>query len=201
MSEKKIFDIYHIKQTVLGKKGASILIVVGIVGVSLIVLSEFWPASGSAGNSGNTNISGSSSSSTNAAGYADELESKLSGIIGQISGVGRVQIFVTVENGVKYIYEESQKTTSDKSVTSDNDGSTKTQENVNNQKDTVIIKNSDGSEQALILTEIQPTVKGVVVVCDGGNDPVVEEKIMEAITTALDIPANHVSISKMTVSQ
>ena len=34
---------------------------------------------------------------------------------------------------------------------------------------------TENGRQGLLVTEIQPTVKGVVVVCQGGDDPVVQE--------------------------
>lgn len=45
--------------------------------------------------------------------------------------------------------------------------------------------------------EIQPIIRGVLVVCDGGNDPVVAERITSAVTRALDISATKVCITKL----
>lgn len=58
------------------------------------------------------------------------------------------------------------------------------------------MKGSDGSEQALAVTEIQPVVKGVVVVCDGGGNPAVQQSVTEAVTTALDISSVRVCVIK-----
>ena len=47
------------------------------------------------------------------------------------------------------------------------------------------------------IKSITPTVRGVVVVCDGGDDPVVAERIMSAVTKSLDISSDKVSITKL----
>jgi len=45
--------------------------------------------------------------------------------------------------------------------------------------------------------EYLPRVNGVTVVCDGGGDPVVVERITKAVTTALAITSTHVCVIKM----
>ena len=45
--------------------------------------------------------------------------------------------------------------------------------------------------------EIQPVIRGVLVVCQGGDDPVVAQRITDAVTKALDISAAKVCITKL----
>jgi stage III sporulation protein AG len=45
--------------------------------------------------------------------------------------------------------------------------------------------------------EIQPLIRGVLVVCEGGDDPVVVERITQAVTKALDISTAKVCITKL----
>lgn len=45
--------------------------------------------------------------------------------------------------------------------------------------------------------EIEPRVRGVLVICEGGDDPVAVERITEAVTKALDISSAKVCISKL----
>ena len=46
--------------------------------------------------------------------------------------------------------------------------------------------------------EIQPTVRGVVVVCDGAENPKVQERVLSAVTKALNISSAKVCITKLT---
>lgn len=45
--------------------------------------------------------------------------------------------------------------------------------------------------------EIEPLIRGVLVVCEGGDEPVVVERITEAVTKALDISTAKVCITKL----
>lgn len=44
---------------------------------------------------------------------------------------------------------------------------------------------------------IEPTVRGVAVVCDGGENPVTKEKIIDVVTKALNISSSRVSVTKL----
>ncbi|MFR1214924.1 MAG: hypothetical protein ACLSCV_09675 [Acutalibacteraceae bacterium] len=52
----------------------------------------------------------------------------------------------------------------------------KNQSNNSNETKYLVIKNSDGTQQPIAVTEVQPIVKGVVVVCDGGDNPLIQQK-------------------------
>ena len=45
--------------------------------------------------------------------------------------------------------------------------------------------------------EIEPLIRGVLVVCEGGDDPVVVERVADAVTKALDISTAKVCITKL----
>ena len=183
------FDFSGIREFLSGKKGTTILLIAGLAGMVLILLSTMWPSS--AGKS-----SHSSSSAISSDEYAAKLQKQLESIIGKIDGVGRVQVLVTMESGVQYVYEQNQKSASDKSSTSQTDGGTQTQENNSNEQNPVIVDNASGGQSPLVRTELQPAVKGVVVVCDGGDNATVKENVTDAIMTALDLPSTHISVSK-----
>ncbi|HEX2986408.1 MAG TPA: stage III sporulation protein AG [Caproiciproducens sp.] len=128
--------------------------------------------------------------------YASQLESRLTDIVTRIQGTGTAKVLVTLDRSTEYVYatedKASNQTTEDKS----GDSSTRNQVNGSTEKKYVIVKDADGSEKALAITEVQPIIKGVVVVCDGGNNPAVQENIISAVTTALDISSTRVCVIK-----
>ena len=48
----------------------------------------------------------------------------------------------------------------------------------------------------LVVTEISPRVKGVVVVCEGGANPITIKRVTDAVTTALGINSLQVCVAK-----
>lgn len=53
------------------------------------------------------------------------------------------------------------------------------------------LKNTDTK-----TVSIEPTVRGVVIVCDGGDDPLVASRVLDAVTKALDIRSDKVCVTK-----
>ncbi|MBQ9247550.1 MAG: hypothetical protein IJ171_03075 [Ruminococcus sp.] len=62
---------------------------------------------------------------------------------------------------------------------------------MDNSGENVYLKNTDTK-----TVSIEPKVRGVVVVCDGGDDPVTASRVLEAVTKALNISSDKVCITK-----
>lgn len=63
---------------------------------------------------------------------------------------------------------------------------------MDNSGENVYLNNSDTKTKS-----ITPIVRGVVIVCDGGDDPVVVNRVMSAVTKSLDVSSNKVCVTKL----
>ena len=63
---------------------------------------------------------------------------------------------------------------------------------MDNSGENVYLNNSDTKTKS-----ISPVVRGVVIVCDGGDDPLVVSSVMSAVTKSLDISSNKVCVTKL----
>ncbi len=45
--------------------------------------------------------------------------------------------------------------------------------------------------------QIEPKIRGVVVVCDGGSDPVVVQRVIRALQSVLDISASKICVAQL----
>lgn len=157
-------------------------VVLGAAGLLLIALSGLFGSEGKA----------PEASAFSAEQYTERLEERLCDIVGGIAGAGDCRVMVTLENGVEYLYATEQKNGSSHSEKTDGDISQQS-----NSQASVILVETDAGKQGLLVTEIQPTVKGVAVICQGGEDPRVQQRIVQAISTVLDISASRVCVTKM----
>lgn len=126
--------------------------------------------------------SGSSSSSKKTAeqDYAREIEKQLVNTLSQIQGAGRVEAMVTVVGSatIEIAYNIDEKT-----VTQSGSGGSATS-TTTIVKTPVIINGSDGP-QPVILFEIKPQVKGVVIVASGAYDVGVRLQLLRAVQTVI----------------
>ena len=172
-----------------GDKGKKIIVFAGIAGMVLILLSSVLPRSPS------KTTTQTQTESTNAQ-YEAKLEERLTNIVSNISGAGKTKVLVTLENGVENIYASDYKKNSDKTEEYNSGITEKTQETTDSEENIVMVEGNDGRKQALITTQIEPQIKGVVIVCDGGESASVKQRIIEAVTTALDISSEKVCVIK-----
>ena len=103
-------------------------------------------------------------------------------------------MLVTIEKSSEQVYATEEKTSTQTQQDKNTSSTTKNQSNNSNETKYLVIKNSDGTQQPIAVTEVQPIVKGVVVVCDGGNNPMIQQKVIQAVTTALDITSTRVCV-------
>ena len=164
-------------------KWRKIAIGVGLAGIALIFLSGLFQNNAKSGDAAKA---ASQPPTVQAQDYAGQLEQDLTDIITRISGAGSAKVLVTLEKDAEHVYATEEK----KSTRTENSGTN----NDDTETNLSIIKGADGGQQALKVTEYQPVVKGVVVVCQGGGDPVVQQNITNAVTTALNITSVRVCV-------
>ena len=49
----------------------------------------------------------------------------------------------------------------------------------------------------MLLKIIEPDVRGVLIVCDGGDNSVIQERVLDAVTKSLNISSARVCITKL----
>ncbi len=120
-----------------------------------------------------------------------EAERKLANVLSNIKGAGKVEVMITYETGVEIVPAMS----TDKRIDSSNDNiGTKSSETEVSSPATV---SKNGSNEPVVLTEIQPKVRGVIVVAEGAYDIGVRIDLMNAVETVLGISPDCIEVFEM----
>lgn len=167
-----------------GERGRRWLLLGGAVGVALLVLPEWLP-----------HTAKTSEPSQTAEAFVQQMEERLSTIVSSIEGAGKCRVLVTLENGVEYVYAQEQKLNSDRQEDTD-EGATRLTQRDDSESTVIVVDTADGRE-GLLVTEIQPTVRGVVVVCEGGGDEEVRRRIVEAVSVAMDLSSKRICVTTL----
>ncbi|OJU13870.1 MAG: hypothetical protein BGN88_01700, partial [Clostridiales bacterium 43-6] len=163
-----------------------LIFIIGIVGILLIFLSTLLPKSVK---SSTTNGLISSED------YVASLEKKIGGMVSDIVGTKKVKVLITLNSGVEYVYANEVKQDTDKMENSQGNDKKDTQQKDSSEKKYVLVNAPSGGQVALLLTELTPKIRGVVVVCEGGENETISDNIKAAVTTALDIPSTSVCVT------
>ena len=107
-----------------------------------------------------------------------------------IVGDKKVNVVVTLETGFRREYAgETEDSVNEKKDGEENNLSTDKKEKA------ITVKASDGSEQALVVTEYMPQIRGVAIVIPGQEKAEIKEEVSAAVTAALNITSKRVYIA------
>ncbi len=166
-------------------KNPKMLIICGLTGIALIALSSFFSLSEGDGREANT-----AAEELSVKEYEADLEERIKRIVSGITGNDDATVMITLESSVKYVYADDTKDTS-----STVSGDKSTTQSSANSKSYITVKSSEGGEKALIVTQNMPQVRGVAIICAGGDDSQLSEKISNAVCAALNITSKRVYIA------
>jgi len=124
--------------------------------------------------------------------YEERYQQRVEELVRCIEGVGEAKVTVTLEGGVEYVYEREENRSSDLS-----DGTNAQSARSTLDRKTIIVEDANGHKTALLRTTLEPSVRGVVVVCQGGGNPLVVERVTEAVKVALGVPSTKVCVAEL----
>lgn len=114
---------------------------------------------------------------------ADSLGSRLEEILSSIEGAGKVRVMICYESGSEIVPAlDSQKSETEGGMSETTKPVTVTR---------------DGKQTPLILTELTPKIRGVIVVAEGGRDIRVRTELQNAVVTVLGTDPSRVSVFSM----
>lgn len=182
----------YFKKMVSQKDYVKLAVIVGFLGIFLIFVSGMIPKK--VKESELSKIK--SDTSVNSETHRELLEKNLTYAVSKIEGAGSPQVLVTLENTAETIYATEERKNKEASEDKSLGEITRKKESDDCEKKYITVKDSEGTEHALAVKKIEPKVKGVVIICPGGDDPIVKNRITEAVTTALSISSKRVCVTK-----
>jgi len=181
------------------KKTTANLIIVFCLGLALILIADFYRdiranRTSEEGIFGESTQADIGTSDNNASDYVRRLETDLSSILSKIQDAGRVSVMITLECGAEIIPAKDESTSEKVTNEKDTSGGTRIINEKTTDDKVVFTAAQGGNSKPLIIKEINPEVKGVIVVAEGAKDSKVKLKISRAVQTVLDIPAYKVTV-------
>lgn len=154
-------------------KKSMLVFFVGIAGMLLILVSDFLPP-------GHDKTVKSQGEELDLEAYTLQLENRLQQTLCQVEGAGKTTVMITLDSSCENVYAVDEK----KGGTS----GTETKH--------ILLKTS-GEEGALVEMTWQPEIRGVAVVCEGGENIAVTSRITEMVSVLLGVSTNRISVAKM----
>lgn len=128
--------------------------------------------------------------------YNRELERKLEQILGEIEGVGKVEVMITTQDDGERIVEKD--ITRGSQAVSEEDGTVKRDTRESQyQEETVFSQESGSQGQPFVSREVMPKIEGVLVVAEGGGNAKVVKNISDAVLALFSVEVHKIKVVKM----
>ena len=94
---------------------------------------------------------------------------------------------ITLAETTEYVYAQNQNGTKKSNQNSEN----------SDNKSSFVIIEKDNNDSGLLIKTFEPKIRGVAVVCDGGDNPTVQQQIYSTVGAVLNVSTARISISKL----
>lgn len=101
-----------------------------------------------------------------------QMEEHLVEVLEQVKGVGKTEVFLTCAGTEKNLVEKDE-------------------------ENTVYTKDAKGNQNPYVAAQEYPQVMGVVIVAEGGDNPVIVRNIQEAVEVLFQVEAHKIKVMKM----
>ncbi|AEV68666.1 stage III sporulation protein AG [Acetivibrio clariflavus] len=123
-----------------------------------------------------------------------DLQKSIEEILSQINGVGKVDVLVTYSSGREIVPYSDVKKSDEITEEKDSTGGTRKINQSSYESQIAYEDSGSGVKKPIILKELLPEVKGVVVVAEGADDPLVKESLINAVKVLLDVPVHKIQV-------
>ncbi|WP_378955572.1 hypothetical protein [Pelosinus sp. sgz500959] len=125
--------------------------------------------------------------------YEEVLEGKLSLILAKVKGAGTVAVHITLENSstqehAKNMIKES-KVIQEKDTSGGIRTTTETKES-----EQILMSKENGIDRPVLVQEIKPLIKGVLVLAEGASDSIVKANLTKAVEAGLGVPPYRITV-------
>lgn len=110
--------------------------------------------------------------------YIMKMERRLKEVLETVHGVGQVSVMITVSESAEKVIEKDEEVSE------------------KDRKEISVYYEESGKETPYVKKEISPEVEGVLVVAEGGDNPVVIESITSAVQALFGIETHKIKVMK-----
>jgi len=129
--------------------------------------------------------------------YGVYLQKQLETFLNSVEGVGKVKVCLTMQTSKELVPAHNTPYTRKSEEETDENGK-RTLTETQNDAQIILYEQADGSQSPLIIRQIEPTVRGVVVAAQGAGSQKVQNEIVELLEALFGIEAHKIKIVKLT---
>ena len=130
--------------------------------------------------------------------YAAYLEERLKGTLQDVSGVGQVEVMITLQSSEELVLEKDRPVTNSTVEETDAQGGSRIT-NQTESSETTIYSTTGSDSEPYVVKRILPEVEGVLVVAEGAGIGSINRSITEIVQALFDVEMHKIKVVPMSV--
>lgn len=111
--------------------------------------------------------------------YREEMETQVKQILEKVDGVGSVSVMLTLKASREKVTLKDNSLSGDKS-----------------EEESVLVEDENNSTSPYVVQEVEPEIEGILVVCSGGDRPVIQREIIAGISALFPVESHKIKVMK-----
>src|SRR5690606_12209808 len=125
--------------------------------------------------------------------FEARYEAAIRDILQKIAGVGEVDVMVTIDSTEELVVERRVEQRQQNTNEKDGQGGTRTISDASRSGQVVLVQ-AKGDQSPVVIKNIRPQTRGVVVVAAGADNLTVKKMIADAVERGLRVPAHRIPV-------
>lgn len=129
--------------------------------------------------------------------YAAQMEERLSELLENVEGVGKVKVMVTLAASEEEMTLKDEPYSHDSVQETDAAGGSRSSVSVKREESSIMVENENGQSVPYVTKTVEPEVEGVVVIAEGAGQAGIENEIIEAVEVLFPVSVHKIKVMKM----
>lgn len=129
--------------------------------------------------------------------YAEYMEKRLEKMLGNISGIGKVEVMITLKSSSQKVILMEEPYTKNTTKEEDSQGGKRSEDEISKEQKVIYIKDSSGNETPYVIQEREPEIEGIAIAAQGGGDKVKAAEITSVAEALFSVSAHKISVIEM----
>lgn len=181
------------------KKIENILVFIVILAITIVAINYIWNGDETSKSSNEVPEAENSNSvvqvSTDS--FYDENEEKLSNILSNIEGVGKVKVLLTYSQTSTSIPLYNENLRESNTTETDSSGGSRTVAESDSEKEVIYKEDSSGNREPVTQSVISPQIEGAIITAEGADNAEVKSAIVQAVEAATGLATHKIQVFKM----
>lgn len=126
--------------------------------------------------------------------YEKDLCQSLQQVLEHIDGISQVQVFINFAGSKESTYGLTHEENNKHTTENDREGGQREILENNSKENYILLREANGGEKPLLLSESMPRITGVLIVAQGVENSYLRLKVIRAMQSVLNLPVHRIAV-------